>query len=947
MTTRTRAQMMHALAAIAAIICLAGLHQPALFAGRQGAALTETIPVDPLITVGTLPNGLRYYIRANAQPRNRAELRLVVNAGSLLEDEDQRGLAHFVEHMCFNGTSHFPGQDIGAFMQSIGMRVGAHVNAHTSFDETVYQLQIPTDNPALLERALLIMEDWAHNVSFEPAEIDKERGVILEEWRLGLGAEARMRDAQFPILLKGSRYADRLPIGKPEILRTFPHDRLKQFYKDWYRPDLMAVIAVGDFSKPAIEARIKAHFGSSPAVLSAKPRPTFDVPDHAGTLYAIATDPEATSTSVGVYTKIPFRDPTTAGAYRQQMMEGLFSGMLSQRFQELAQKPDPPFLAAETTRGLFVRSKEATILNALVTDDGIERGLAALFTEADRVARFGFTPTEFDRQRLNIQRNLERAVGEKDQHPSASLADEYIRNFMQQEPIPGIVYEYGLYQRFLPQISLAEINALARDWAPDRNRVVLVNAPRKPGPVVPDERRLAAVIKAATGGPMIAYVDSLDARPLLDPLPTPGAITKTSTREAFGITEWTLSNGVRVVLKPTTFKPDEILVRAVSPGGTSLASDADFIAAETAAQVVSQSGIGKLTEIDLSKTLAGKSVFIRPEIDDTDQGLAGQSSRKDLETLFQLIHLTFTEPRADPSTFEILKGQLKATLANRSALPEAQFSDALTAALSQNHPRARPMTPALVDQMNLDKSLAFYKQRFADASGFTFVFVGSFDVPAMKPLVERYLGSLPASHTNEIWKDVGIRPPPGVVEKRIEKGIDPKSQVGIVFTGPFQFDPMHRLALRALAETLEGNLHSSLREDLGGTYNVNVAPSFERFPTESYRLALTFSCNPERTDDLIKNAFQQIEQFKANGPSRGQIADARAALERDFETNSRQNGYVLSQLLFSYQYGEDLGNVFNMQTFFDRLTPSMIQDAARQYLNTDRYVKVTLFPEKK
>ncbi|HVG55032.1 MAG TPA: pitrilysin family protein, partial [Vicinamibacterales bacterium] len=444
------------------------------------AALDSKVPDDPRITVGTLPNGLRYYIRRNQAPRNRAELRLVVKAGSVLEDDDQRGLAHMVEHMAFNGTTNFPGQRIVAFMQAIGMRFGAHVNAHTSFDETVYQLQIPTDNAAVIDRSFSVLEDWARNVTFDPDEIDKERGVVLEEWRLGLGAEARIRDAQLPLLLKGSRYADRMPIGTPEVLRSFQIERLKKFYADWYRPDLMAVIAVGDFDPAAIEALIKARFSAIPARLDPRPKPAFTAPGHAETLYNVATDPEANATLVNVISTMPERDQTTIRAYRQSLVERLFAGMLSDRFEELSNSANPPFLAAQTSRELFIGPSEATSLTALVADGGIERGLSAMFAEAERVRRFGFTATELDRQKANMKLFLERASVEEATWESGRLADEYGRNFLQQEPIPGIGYEYALHQRFVPEITLAEVNALAADWLPNRNRVVTVAAPRRP-----------------------------------------------------------------------------------------------------------------------------------------------------------------------------------------------------------------------------------------------------------------------------------------------------------------------------------------------------------------------------------------------------------------------------------------------------------------------------------
>jgi len=940
----TRVRLTFLVAAIAAAVTVAAAQQQAIPPNVLAAKLSDVVPVDPQITVGMLPNGLRYYIRANRQPQARAELRLVVNAGSVLEDEDQRGLAHFVEHMSFNGTLHFPKLDVVNFMQSLGMRFGAHVNANTSFDETIYQLQIPTDNPAVVDRSLLVLEDFAHNVTFDPVEIDKERGVILEEWRQGLGADERITDAQFPLLLKGSRYAERLPIGKPEIIQNVNHDRLKQFYTDWYRPDLMAVVAVGDFDKASIEALIKSHFGSIPTTLSAKSRPNFPVPDQAATEYAVITDPEATSTRIDVSVRMAARPQSSIGEYRQHMVEQLFSSMLSQRLDEIAQAPNAPFLKAQTDRGLFVRTEEATTLVALIPPGGVERGLTALFTEVNRVARFGFTATELNREKLNLQRYLQSAATEKDKSPSGPLADEFTRNFSHDESIPGIVYEFGLNQRFLPEITLAEVNSLAKDWVPERNRLVVISAPEKDRPRLPNETRMAAVIRTASAAPVTAYVDTVSTQPLLARLPTAGAVAMTTANDALGITEWRLSNGVRVVLKPTTYKQDEIVFRAVSPGGTSLASDADFVPAATAAEVVGQGGLGTFRSIDLEKILAGTTAFVRADIGSTEEGLGGGSSGKDLETMFQLIYLRFTAPRPDPVAFGVLKDQLKVALANQQSMPETVFDEALSAALTQNHPRAQPLTPARLDQMNLDKSLAFYKERFADASDFVFVFVGSFDLAKMKPLVERYLGSLPSLHRNEAVKDVGMHPPADVVDKQVRSGIEPRSQVSIVFSGPFVNDETHRVIASAMADTLGGNLQRTLREDLGGTYGVSVEPSFTKRPTEEYRLAISFACDPARTDALVNAAFDVIARFKTLGPGASQVADARAGLTRDFETNSERNDYLLNRILFKYEYGEDIKDVFDMRPYYNQVSVATLRDAARQYLNTNRYVKVTLLP---
>jgi len=946
-TRRALAPLTFLAATIVALTCLAASGPQANATAAQAAPLSAAIPMDTQITKGKLPNGLTYYIRTNKEPQNRAELRLVVNAGSNLEEEDQRGLAHMVEHMAFNGTTNFPGQEIVSFMQAIGMQFGAHVNAYTSFDETVFQLQIPTDRPIVVDRSMQVLEDWAHNVTFNPALVDKERGVITEEWRLGLGAGERLQKQQFPVLLAGSRYADRQPIGSMDVIRNFKVERLKQFYNDWYRPDLMGIVAVGDFDKTAIENLIKQHFGPLTNPANERPRPSFAVPDHAGTTYAIATDKEVTQTTISVYNLLPFELQATNGDYRRYIVENLYGELLSSRLNDISQKPDAPFLAAEGNHGLLVRLKFESSLNAAVKEDGIEQGLDALITEAQRIQRYGFTATELEREKQNLLRGYEQLFTEKDTHESHTLAEEYIRNFLQQEPLPGIQYEYEMHKQFLPGVTLAEINDLAKAWTADKSRVVVVSAPEKPGLAVPNAAKLAAVIKTASTRDTKPYVDTVASAALMDKMPVPGAVVKTTTKAGLGLTEWDLSNGAKVVLMPTTFKEDEVVFRAFAPGGTSLASDQDFVPAATADQVVYRGGLGKFSLSDLGKLLAGKVAIVQPSIGDLDQGLSGGGSRKDLETIFQLINLSFTAPRADQSMFNVLTSQLKSMLVNQNATPEFAFEEAKRMALTQDHPRARPLTAGMVDEMSLDRSMAFYKARFADASAFTFVFVGSFDLPTIKPLVEQYLGSLPSTHAHETWRDVGIHPPKGVVTKRVEKGIEPKSQASIVFTGPFEWDPMARIAIRAMGDMLDGALRLSLREQLGGTYSVGVNTNTSKYPRQEFSVEIEFGCAPDRTDDLIKTVFKEIDDLKANGPSQQQIDDAKQLLNREFETNSKQNIYLRSEIAEAYEYGEPVEDVFTQPQLFSQLTMQMVQDAAKKYLDTNNYVQVTLFPEKK
>jgi len=912
--------------------------------------LTQPMPVDPQITMGKFPNGLRYYIRPNKKPEKRAELRLVVKAGAVLEDDDQRGLAHFVEHMAFNGTKNFPKHELISFIESLGMRFGADINAYTSFDETVYMLTVPTDKPEAMARAFQVLEDWAHNVTFDPAEIEKERGVVLEEWRSGRGAGMRNAEKLFPVMFKGSRYANRLPIGLPEIIQNGKPERIKQFYADWYRPDLMAVVAVGDFDKSEVEKLVNTHFASIPAHPSPKERQTYDVPDRSDIGFSINTDKETSTTSVEIDTLLPARPEGTVGAYRQKTVDRLFAGMLNARFSELTQKPDAPFVMGFGGRGGFLaRTKEIAFLSALVKEDSVERGLQALLTEAERVARFGLTETELARQKASVLRSYERLALEKDNTLAASRAGEYVRNFLINETLPSADDEYALHKRLLPEITLTEINKLAREWFPltNQNRLVIVTAPQKAGLTIPDQAKLATVIKDSASVEVKPYVDTVASAVLLESLPAPGKIVNTTTNDKAGLTIWELANGVKVVLKPTNFRADEILFRASSPGGTSMVSDAEYIPASTATQVINAGGVAKFSAIDLGKMLAGKVAFATPFIGELEEGLNGSSSPRDLETMFQLIYLRFTQPRADANAFAAQATQARTFMNNQSAIPEFAFFEALNSARYQNHPRRRMLTAASIDEWNLDKSLAFYKDRFADASDFTFYFVGNFDEATMKPLVERYLGALPSLKRKESWKDVGVKLPVGVVEKKVERGIEPKSRAAIVFTGPFAFDQGRRIAIRSMSEILQTRLLELIREELGGTYSITAAYGYQKFPKQEYSITIQFGCSPDRTDDLIKRVFGEIEKFKAEGPTEKQLNDEKEALLREFETNSKQNAYLLNQIMQRFYHNEDPAGLWLIPDLYKKLDAATVKDAANQYLNTQSYVKVTLFPEKK
>ena len=907
--------------------------------------LKKELPTDPTITIGKLRNGLKYYIRENKKPENRAELRLAVNAGSVLEDDDQRGLAHFVEHMAFNGTKNFAKQEIVDYLESIGMQFGPDINAYTSFDETVYMLQVPTDSVEAVETAFQILEDWAHNISFEEEEIDKERGVVVEEWRLGRGAGARMRDKQFPILFKDSRYAERLPIGKKEILETAPYNSLRRFYRDWYRPDLMAIVAVGDFDKNWIEKLIKKHFRRLRVLKKPRERQVFPVPNHKETLFAPASDVEATGSNISIYYKHEVPEKGTVGDYRRSLIEALYNSILNNRLNELLQNPEPPFLFGFSSQGTFIRSKSFYILGAGVKDNGIEAGLEAVLTEAIRVRRHGFTESELERQKTEMLRRFEQVYNERDKTESEQFAAEYIRNFLEGESLPGIEYEYTLYNLLLPGIKTEEVNQLAKNLIRDENRVISVSTPEKEEIKTPTEEGILAVFDRVNRKEIKPYEDTVPDLPLVEIPPTPGKIVAQETIEKLGVTEWDLSNGVKVVLKPTDFKNDEILFTATSPGGHSLVPDKDFIAAASATAIIREGGLGNFDRIALQKKLAGKLAGVSPWISSLQEGLSGNASPKDLETLFELIYLHFTAPRKDNTAFLSFQNRMKGFIKNRHASPQAAYQDTIRVTMSNYHHRTRPWSEELLDEMNLETSFKIYQDRFADAGDFAFFFVGNFELEQMKPLVQKYLGGLPSANRKESWKNVGITTPGGVIEKDVKKGLEDQSRVTMIFTGPYDWNRRNNYEINSMAKAFQIKLREVLREDLGGTYGVGVSASTSRYPDEEYSINISWGCAPDRVDELIKTVFLQIDSLQTFGTTEKNLNKVKENQRRSRETDLKENRFWLSSLRFSYYHQKEPLQILEYDKLVEKLTLKAVQRTAQKYFNAKNYVKVVLYPE--
>lgn len=906
----------------------------------------QFLPIeDPGVRTGVLENGFTYFIRANPEPEGRAELRLVVNAGSVLEDSDQRGLAHVVEHMAFNGTRSFEGPEIVNYLESIGMRFGPDINAYTSFDETVYMLTLPTDSAGVLETGLQILEEWATSIAFDSLQIEQERSVVYEEWRLGQGAGSRIQNEQFPTLTVGSRYAERLPIGTPRSLRTFEHDALRRFYREWYRPDLMAVVAVGDFDADYVEARIRERFGRIPPSEVAPQRREFPIPSHEETMISVAADPELTSSSISVYLKRqpePWRDEQ---AYRDWIINSLAGSMLINRLSEYTQTADSPFLDVSSFQGRFVRTLSTFVMNARVPNGRVTEGLRALLEEVERAQRYGFTTSELERERLEMLRVMQQRYAERDKMPSSAFAAEYVSHFLYGGTILGTETEYQLYQELIPSITISEVNSAARDWTGSEDRVILVSTPESDDIEVPSFTALQRIVESVPNARLSIYRDSISDAPLLSQAPTPGRVVNETEIEEIGVVRWELSNGATMLLKSTDFREEEILFAARSPGGTSLVPDDEYIPALTATAVVQAGGIGSLSANDLRKRLAGRLVGVGADISERYEGLSGAASPRDLEMLFQLIYLKFTAPRADSTAFLAYQAQARSSLANRAASPEVAFRDTLQMTLTQNHPRARPPSVEMFDELDMARSFEIYQERFADASDFTFYLVGSFQLDAVRPLVERYVASLPSLNRNEEPRDLGIRPPRGVIRKEVRRGMEPRATTQIVFTGDSEFNRQSVISIRTLADVLRIRLRETLREDLGGTYGVSVQGAVTDEPYPSYQFSIGFGSDPARTDELIAALFADIDDLRANGPSAEDLAKVREMTFRTRETSFRENSFWIRQLLTYNRFGWDLAEMPPTADRDEPIEPERVREAAERFLDERNYVQISLLPQ--
>ncbi|WP_313030135.1 M16 family metallopeptidase [Massilia alkalitolerans] len=944
---------------VAALLCAQALAahaaapasaKPAAKASAGAAAplrLDAPIPVGPQVKVGKLANGLSYYIQRNARPERKLELRLVVKAGSILEDEDQRGMAHFVEHMAFNGSTNFHKHELVSYLQSIGVGYGADLNAYTSFDETVYILPIPTDKPEHVAKAFQVLEDWAHGLRFDPDAIEKERGIVLEELRLGKGASDRMSKQIMPAIFNGSKYAERLPIGTEEVLRSFKPDALTRFYRDWYRPDLMAVVAVGDIDPLQAERLVKKHFAHLKNPVPARPRAYAEIPARQATQALVVTDDEATGNAVLIrYPVQPVVEAGTIRAYRDDLVQSLFSAMLNQRLQELSQLPEPPFMGASSSLGKLTPRYRSYNASAALGPRGAETALTALVEENERARRYGFGAAELERVKKSLMRNYEQAWNERAKSDSGTYAAEYIRNFLQQEAIPGIDAEYRYVRELLPGITLDEVNAYARRTIPaDSGKLVLYTGVTRPD--TPKGAQLLAAVAGAERAELLPHDEKAVAARLMERPPQPGSIVAESHDKALGLTRLTLSNGVKVILKPTDFRNDQVLMSAARFGGQSLFGDQDILNARFANAIVASMGVKDFTPLDMRKILAGKAAQVNVGLANYTDVVVGASGASDIETMLQLTWLKFQGVRRDEDLFRSYVGKQVEQARNQTAQPGARFGDAVMAALYNMHPRApRTLKAEEYEQIDLDRSIDIFRERFSSARDLSFILVGSFDVAALKPLLATYLGSLPTPELTVAYRDVGLRPATGVVKREVRSGSEPKSTVSLTFTGKAEFSEAEQLRLAALLEVLNLRIIDVLREKMALIYGGGASGVLSKIPYGNYSIGVTLPTGPENVDKVIATTFAEIARLQAEGPDTADLDKVKRNWIQNHRGSLRENGYWLSHLQSALSEGTDPGAILEVEKQVQAITGEEIRAAARRYFNQQNYVQVVLNPEK-
>jgi zinc protease len=905
------------------------------------------LPFHPDVKTGQLDNGLRYFIQQNTKPEERVEIRLAIKAGSLQEEEDQLGLAHFVEHMAFNGTTHFEKNELIDYLESTGMRFGADLNAYTSFEETVYILQSRTDSLEYLEKAFLILEDWASGLQFDPMEIDKERGVVLSEWRSRLSPAQRLQQKYLPVLYKDSRYAERLPIGDTAVIKNATPDLMRSFYRDWYRPELMSVIVVGDIEVEWVEEQILKHFSTLKNPVSPKEKEQYSIPSHTDTRFAILSDEEMAFTEIELIIKQDQLKVQDQNTLRQQITHSLYNRMLNSRMQEIQRLPNPPFTFAYSGYGGDLGDIDTYRISAFVREGAALDGLGAVLQATRQAQLYGFKESELKRHKEQMLSTLEQAYEERDKISSSVWANRILSHFLSDGPLLSPAQELALHKALLPSIQLSDVNGLPNQWLKATDRTFVVTGPKKEPSTLPTEEALIALVDSINATNLSAFRDVVVEAPLMDTVLEAVSIVAENQIPDLGITEWVLENGLKVVLKPTDFQNDEILMSAFSPGGHSLYPDSMFRSADIAAFLVSQSGIGPYGFLEQEKALAGKRVRVSPYISEWYEGFSGSAEVKELETMLQLTYLYFTDPKKDSVLFESYIKRQESIVQNMYSNPYYHFADLKNKLKYGRHPRKETIKMTEVEKIELEESFAIYQDRFADASDFTFFFVGNFEPDTIQALICAYLGNLPDMDRSENWKNTQSSLLPGRIDTVEYRGQAPKSLVEIIYHGDLDEESDNRLVFNAMCSILNKRLRDQLREEKGGVYNIAVRPSASRVPENEYRVTLSFNCQPEETFSLIQIIDQEVKKMMADTVSQEEINTVKEKSRQSRIVNLKENSFWISQLVGRYKYELPLENIFleKLEGQLNEVNQPAILQAAKKFLSKENYIELILMPE--
>jgi zinc protease len=910
---------------------------------------TDRLPLDPKVRYGVLPNGLKYYIRYNAKPEKRAELRLAVNAGSTMENDDQQGLAHFVEHMAFNGSKHFKKNELVDYLEGIGTKFGPDLNAYTSFDETVYMLQIPTDKAEVYNKGLLVLEDWARYLTFDSVEVDKERGVVMEEWRLGQGAYERMSRKFWPLMFKDSRYAERFPIGKPEILKGCRQQLLKDFYNDWYRPDLQAVIVVGDINLDETEKLIKERFSKLAGPKTPRKLENWQVPDQKGLRVSVASDKES---PYNVLDLSYFSAPTTMkthGDYREHLKRSLINSMLNARLAEVTRKQTSTMLFAGAGFNSVLKNKSAYNCYAVFPNGKALDVLKAVLTENERVKRHGFVKSELERHKKQMLTQYETSYNERSKTESKSLVGELVSYFLNDAAVPGIENEFKYVKEYLPTITLEELNAMVKSWIRTEgdNAMVVFMLSENEKNALPTEAAIREAFGAAEKNTSVEpYTDNAINAPLISKRPIAQKVVA-SADKGYGITEWKLGNGARILIKPTTFKDDEILFNAFSWGGTAMYPEPEFPNADASNGVQEMMGFGAFDATALEKYLQDKTASLHTGVSLNSEVLAGRSSKKDLNTLLQLIYMAFTMARKDTAGFRTYIEQQRGFIQNAMADPESVFRDSVNYILSGNNLRMEPMNEEKLRSINLERAHMIYKERFTDPSDFVFVFVGNFNTDSLKPLVEQYIGGISAPKRFETLMDPGTNVPPGAFTKIFTRGTEPRSSVHMVWNGTFDYNRKNRFELRALTSLLNITLRENLREDKGGVYGVGIWPNIEKINEGRYQLHVSFACAPENVDKLMAATVEEVNKVKQSGCNDINLSKIKETFLKEREVQMKDNNFWMQYILQSDSHKENLSDLDLYTQWVNGLKGEDFKKFAAKYFLDASLKQFILNPEKK